>query len=64
MTSLGSVSSFTSSALRTEAMRSAKRQVEMLSNTCSNSGLTVATIAVAQFPPSESFRSMVITLSR
>ena len=40
------------------------RQVEMLSNTCSNSGLTVATIAVAQFPPSESFRSMVITLSR
>ena len=64
ITSLGSVSSFTSSAFRTEAMRSANRHVDMPSKTCSNSGLIVATIAVAQFPPSESFSSMVITLSR
>ena len=48
-------------SLETMATRCAKRQVEMLSLTCSAAALTVATMTVRQLPPRLS-RSVVVIM--
>mmetsp|Transcript_42841 Transcript_42841/g.114654 ORF Transcript_42841/g.114654 Transcript_42841/m.114654 type:complete len:214 (-) Transcript_42841:600-1241(-) len=60
MTSWGSTSSLTLTALATHATRCAKRHVLILSSICLRSGFMVAIMEVLQLPPSESRRTDVI----